>query len=208
MPVGSTVWKDLSEISHKFNLLCVVWYVKRSIVSYTLLSLFYCSQTWLARMMSSDDGDKPPLLSQQLYPSASFSRASPCLPVDAAAAAGGGRNPRCARCSNHGVSVPLKGHKAYCSYRRCECDKCQLVVLRRTIMAQQVAWRRRQDLDRLRRQQQQQQQMMMMSKRRKTTSYNDSSEPGIITSYTVTVVSQTSCTLTKIKPTGGQSNLA
>jgi len=119
-------------------------------------------------------------LSQPLYP-APFSAASPCLAVDAAAAGagGGGRNPRCARCSNHGVSVPLKGHKAYCAYRRCECDKCQLVVLRRTIMAQQVAWRRRQDLDRLRHQQQQQQQrqmMLMMSKRRRI---NDTDEPGI-----------------------------
>ena len=120
-------------------------------------------------MMSSGDADKDDTLT--LYP-ATFSTASPCLPVDAAAASGGGRNPRCARCSNHGVSVPLKGHKAYCAYRRCECDKCQLVVLRRTIMAQQVAWRRRQDLDRLRQQQQQQQRMMLMTKRRKITSQN------------------------------------
>ena len=129
--------------------------------------------------MSGVDGgkDEPPT---SLPPRPMFSPAGACFPVDGAAAAGGGRNPRCARCSNHGVSVPLKGHKAYCTYRRCECDKCQLVVLRRTIMAQQVAWRRRQDLDRLRHQQQQQQQMMMMmSKRRKTTtSHADSDEPG------------------------------
>ena len=144
--------------------------------------LFY-SQTWEIHidhcMMSSDEGDKrdTPPLSQQLYP-APFSASSSCFPVDAAAASGG-RNPRCARCSNHGVSVPLKGHKAYCTYRRCECDKCQLVVLRRTIMAQQVAWRRRQDLDKLRQQQQQQQQMMTMSKRRKISSHNDNNEAGI-----------------------------
>jgi len=126
-------------------------------------------------MSSVDVGkdDKPPLTQQLLYPVPAAA-----LPLNVAAAAvGGGRNPRCARCSNHGVSVPLKGHKAYCAYRRCECDKCQLVVLRRTIMAQQVAWRRRQDLDRLRQQQQQQQQLMMLSKRRKTTSHNDSDEP-------------------------------
>jgi len=77
----------------------------------------------------------PSLAALPLYPTTAFTVASP----ETAAAAGGGRNPRCARCSNHGVSVPLKGHKAYCTYRRCECDKCQLVVLRRTIMAQQVS---------------------------------------------------------------------
>ena len=151
--------------------------------------------------MSSEDGGKDDTqpMSQQLYPGP-FSAASPCLPVaspclptpspclpvNAAAPANGGRNPRCARCSNHGVSVPLKGHKAYCTYRSCKCDKCQLVVLRRTIMAQQVAWRRRQDLDRLRQQQQRQQQMvMMMSKRRKSTSQNDDDKPGTCVSVCV-----------------------
>jgi len=53
-------------------------------------------------------------------------------------------------------------------------------------MAQQVAWRRRQDLDRLRQQQQQQQQIMVMSKRRKMTSHNDENDElhGIILSPT------------------------
>jgi len=134
-------------------------------------------------MMNGVDADKDDVssLSQQLYPARQLSPSSPGLPVDAAAlpvAAGSGRNPRCARCSNHGVSVPLKGHKAYCTYRRCECDKCQLVVLRRTIMAQQVAWRRRQELDRLR--QQQHKQMMMLTKRCKMTSQHDTDEHGII----------------------------
>ena len=46
-------------------------------------------------------------------------------------------------------------------------------------MAQQVAWRRRQDLDRQRKQQQQHQ-MMMMAKRRKMTPQNENDDPGII----------------------------
>ena len=131
-------------------------------------------------MMSgdSDKDDIPSTPPQAIYPLPLSTASSSYSSVDAAAAASG-RNPRCARCSNHGVSVPLKGHKAYCTYRRCECDKCQLVVLRRTIMAQQVAWRRRQDLDRLRHQQQQHhKQMIIMSKRRKIRSPNDSDQPG------------------------------
>ena len=52
------------------------------------------------------------------------------------------RNPTCALCKNHRISSPLKGHKRYCPFGRCQCELCRVTRRKQKLNASQVAIRR------------------------------------------------------------------
>uniref|UniRef100_A0A914EJC2 DM domain-containing protein n=1 Tax=Acrobeloides nanus TaxID=290746 RepID=A0A914EJC2_9BILA len=54
------------------------------------------------------------------------------------------RMPRCQRCAQHNVHNRLKGHKRTCPFLDCHCIKCQVVLERQRLMADQIKLRRRQ----------------------------------------------------------------
>lgn len=48
------------------------------------------------------------------------------------------RSQMCARCKNHGIDQPLRGHKNDCQYANCACEICNITAERRKIMAKQI----------------------------------------------------------------------
>ncbi|CAH2310879.1 doublesex- and mab-3-related transcription factor B1 [Pelobates cultripes] len=52
------------------------------------------------------------------------------------------RIPKCSRCRNHGVVVPVRGHSGQCAWKSCSCPKCSLITERHKIMAAHKQLRR------------------------------------------------------------------
>lgn len=54
----------------------------------------------------------------------------------------------CVRCRNHGLKIILRGHKQYCPYASCTCDKCRFTAEQQRQMRLQNAIRRAEAADR------------------------------------------------------------
>ncbi|XP_075689163.1 doublesex- and mab-3-related transcription factor B1 isoform X2 [Rhinoderma darwinii] len=45
------------------------------------------------------------------------------------------RTPKCTRCRNHGILVPVRGHSGRCGWKLCNCPKCALITERHNILS-------------------------------------------------------------------------
>lgn len=54
----------------------------------------------------------------------------------------GRKESNCVRCRNHGLKIVLRGHKQYCPYAACACDKCRFTAEQQRQMRLQNALRR------------------------------------------------------------------
>lgn len=61
---------------------------------------------------------------------------------------GGRKESNCVRCRNHLLKVVLRGHKQYCPYAACTCDKCRFTAEQQRQMRLQNAIRRSEANDR------------------------------------------------------------
>lgn len=60
----------------------------------------------------------------------------------------GRKESNCVRCRNHGLKIILRGHKQYCPYAACACDKCRFTAEQQRQMRLQNAIRRAEAHDR------------------------------------------------------------
>lgn len=60
----------------------------------------------------------------------------------------GRKESNCVRCRNHGMKITLRGHKQYCPYAACACDKCRFTAEQQRQMRLQNAIRRSEAHDR------------------------------------------------------------
>ncbi|CAO1423062.1 unnamed protein product [Diamesa serratosioi] len=60
----------------------------------------------------------------------------------------GRRESNCVKCRNHGSKIVLRGHKQYCPYQTCACEKCRFTAEQQRQMRLQNAIRRAEAQDR------------------------------------------------------------
>lgn len=50
----------------------------------------------------------------------------------------------CRLCHNHGSETPIRGHKYFCPYKKCDCDNCKVTLNRRYFVKEQLRLTRQQ----------------------------------------------------------------
>ncbi|KAF2351713.1 DM DNA-binding domain, partial [Trinorchestia longiramus] len=52
----------------------------------------------------------------------------------------------CRLCHNHGIIIPIRGHKYVCPYNKCTCSNCKVTLKRRHFVKEQLKITRRQNI--------------------------------------------------------------
>lgn len=94
---------------------------------------------------SSANKESKDVLDNEYYnSSSSFLSSQPPQNSSKSGTSGGSARtpPNCAKCRNHYLKIPLRGHKRHCKYDKCKCKMCELTENKRDIMAKEIKLKR------------------------------------------------------------------